>query len=231
MIDISAFINQFLLPQHCLLCGARGGALALCADCRADLPWHNAATACPRCGAPEPQGQPCGQCVQHPPHFDTTLAVFDFSFPVDALLRRYKYRGYLAVAGLAGALLAERVCTGTLPQCVIPMPLHPDRLRERGFNQALEIARIAARRLDLPLLPRAAERTRPTVPQTGLPRDKRQRNLRDAFVCHAGLESQHVALVDDVMTTGASLDALATAVRAAGAARVDCWVVARTDRR
>lgn len=179
---------------------------------------------------PEPNGQICGHCLQQAPHFDATLAVFDFRFPVDAVLRRYKYRGQITTAELLGTLLAERATGSVLPDVLIPMPLHRQRLRQRGFNQAVEIARVAARRLSLPLLPRAVLRLRATPPQAGLSLAERRRNLQGAFACQQDLGSRHVALVDDVMTSGSSLDALARTVRAAGATRVDCWVVARTLR-
>lgn len=152
----------------------------------------------------------------------------DYRFPVAAVLQRYKYSGFLAVAELMGGLLARRLQGLPRPDILIPMPLHPTRLQERGFNQAAEIARVVAGALDIPLESRACSRTRPTKPQTGLDLKERTRNMRGVFACRQNLTDKHVALLDDVMTTGASLDALARTVRDAGAARIDCWVVART---
>ena len=226
MIDIGSIFRQ-MLPQQCLLCGALAGQPALCAECYADLPWQPD-RCCPQCGLPEPGGEVCGACLKHPPAFDATVAVLSYRFPVDALLRRYKYHGLLPVADLLGGLLAQRAAGVSRPQMLIPMPLHPARLRERGFNQAVEIARGAAARLAIPLALQICRRTRSTPPQAGLKLRVRIKNLRGAFDCQADLSGKHVALVDDIMTSGASLDELARAARKAGAARVECWVIART---
>lgn len=227
MIDIGSFFKQ-LLPQQCLLCGATAGATALCAGCHADLPWQAAAQSCPRCCLPEPGGEVCGACLKHAPYFDATLSVLYYRFPADAMLRRYKYHGLLAVADLLGGLLAERAADIPHPEVLVPMPLYRQRLHERGFNQAAEIARIAAGKLGLALDLQACQRTRPTPPQAGLKLRERVKNMRGAFACDASLQGKHVALVDDIMTSGASLNELARTVKKAGAARVDCWVVART---
>lgn len=228
MIDIRSLFNQ-LLPQTCLLCGDRAGAVALCAPCRHDLPWQTGPS-CPVCALPTPGGEVCGACLKHPPAFDRTLAALQYHFPLDALLRRYKYAGLLAAADLLGSLLAAQVATDQRPDLLIPMPLHPQRMQERGFNQALEIARSVSRHLGIPLATQACARTRHTPPQAGLTLLARRKNLRGAFECVEDLSGKHIALLDDVMTTGASLDALAQCVKQAGADQVQCWVVARTLR-
>lgn len=225
-VDIRSGIKQ-LLPQRCLLCAGPSAAHAFCAPCSADLPWH-VASACPVCALPTPGGEVCGACLRHPPAFDVTVAALDYAYPVDAVLLRYKYDGLLAAAEPLAELLLTRLQQRPRPDAVIPMPLHPARLRERGYNQALEIARVVANRLGVPLAARACSRTRPTPPQAGLHQEARRRNLRGAFACHADLHGRHVALLDDVMTSGASFDALAGVVKAAGAAHVECWSVART---
>lgn len=216
-----------MLPQHCLLCGAESGQHPLCPGCLNDLPWHGSAQ-CPLCALPQPQGQPCGQCLQTRPAFDRTVAALDYRFPLDALLQACKYQGQLPIAQLLGQLLAERLACESMPDVLIPMPLHPTRLRERGFNQAVEIARPVAQRWGIPLELAGAIRIRPTAAQAGLSLKERHRNLRDAFTCTRSWEGCHVALLDDVMTTGATLGALAQAFRKAGADRITCWVVART---
>lgn len=139
-----------------------------------------------------------------------------------------KYGEQLALATAFAEKLVCRINTVTRPDCVIPMPLHPARLRERGFNQSQLIAERIAHRLGLELLPTACRRIRDTLPQSGLPWKARKKNMRGAFCCDADLTGRHVALVDDVLTTGASLAALAEAVRKQGAAEVSAWVVART---
>jgi len=167
-------------------------------------------------------------CLKHPPAFDHTLAALDFEFPVSAMLRRYKYSGFLAVAELMGHLLAEQVSTNRDIDLVIPMPLHTSRLQVRGFNQALEIARVVCRLNHIPLALQACSRTRATPPQAGLSLHERKKNLRGVFSCDQDLSGKRIALLDDVMTTGASLDALANCVKKAGASHVECWVAART---
>lgn len=200
----------------------------MCGGCHADLPWQDQAHACPRCGLPAPVGAVCGACLKHPPQFDATLAVLHYRFPADAMLRRYKYHGLLAVADLLGGLLAARAADIPRPDLLVPMPLYRQRLHERGFNQAAEIARVAAGKLGLALDLQACQRTRPTPPQAGLKLRERVKNMRGAFACNSSLQGKHVALVDDIMTSGASLNELARTVKDAGAARVECWVVART---
>jgi len=216
-----------LLPHDCLLCGAPSGNFSLCPACLADLPWHHVPQ-CPRCALPTTDGMLCGHCLREPPAFDRTLALFGYACPVDALIQALKYGHQLALTQTLAAPLAQRAATMPRPEVLIAMPLHPLRLSERGFNQALELAKIIARQLDIPLLPQGAERIRATAPQVGLPWKKRSVNLRGAFASTLDLTGKHVALVDDVMTTGASLHELALALRRQGAKEISAWVVART---
>ena len=172
----------------------------------------------------------CGACIKQPPRFDATLAAFTYAFPIDALLRTLKYQGQLAIAELAGEFLVQSIAGRSFPDLLVPMPLHPQRLKERGFNQATEIARIVSRRTGIPLASDVALRVRATEPQAGLPLAKRSKNMRGAFACRQDLSEKHIALVDDVMTSGASLNELAKTLKTAGAGRVECWVAARTLR-
>ena len=170
----------------------------------------------------------CGHCLRHPHTFDHTEAVYAYAFPLDALVRHCKYRGGLELTTLFAQALAERIRGRDTVDLIVPMPLHPERLGERGFNQAAEIARRLAGQLALPWLPSSCTRVRDTPPQAGLDLKSRRRNLRNAFRCDASLDGRRVALVDDVMTSGASLNELARTVKRAGAASVSAWVVART---
>lgn len=199
----------------------------MCAACLADLPWHGAPQ-CPRCATPTPLGQTCGACLKRPPAFDRTSAALAYAFPLDRLIPRLKYQGQLAVAPVLGAALARAVADAPLPDRLIAMPLHPARIRARGFNHATEIAREVAQRVGLPLDLDSCRRNRDTPPQQGLKHDARRRNVRGAFSCEGDVRGLHIALVDDVMTTGTSLDELAAALKRAGARAVDCWVAART---
>ena len=212
----------------CYLCrdASRG---VLCAPCRTELPYL-ARPRCPRCGLPTTGGALCGRCLAEPPAFEATIAVFAYAFPADILVQGLKFRSELALACLlADELYAEihAVGAGTV-DLIVPVPLHEFRLRERGYNQAMEIARGVASRLDIPLAALACERVRNTAAQLDLPRKQRRENVRGAFSCRQALDGKTVAVVDDVMTTGATLGEVAATLKKFGAARVVNWVVART---
>ena len=216
------------LPQRCLLCGARTGSELLCAACDVALPRLPAAR-CRVCALPVAGADVCGACLKAPPRYDLTLAVFTYAFPLDALVQALKYGGNLVVARLLGEALAEAVASEPA-EVIVPMPLSVARLRERGFNQALEIARHVGRATGIPVAPEACRRVLDTAAQATLPWKARAANIRGAFVCDANLRGRRVAIVDDVMTTGATLDELAKNVRRAGAREIRAWVVARALR-
>lgn len=216
-----------LLAQDCQLCSAPSGRNLLCDACLRSLPRITAA--CPRCAMPSPAAALCGQCLKAPPHFDATLAALRYAFPADRLVLGLKYGGRLPLANLLADLLADILSLRPgAPHLLIPMPLHRTRLAERGFNQALEIARRLASVSGCPVRTDGIVRTRDTGSQSELPADRRRANVRGAFACRHDLSGATVAIVDDVMTTGASLDELARVLKRAGAARVENWVAART---
>jgi ComF family protein len=198
---------------------------AWCDACDSGLPYFSKQH-CPVCALPSPGGAVCGQCLRKQPLFDRTVGVYAYAFPVDSLIQSLKFNEQLQLAASLADKLAQRI--DTLPDCIIAMPLHPARLRERGFNQSLELARRVARRLDVPLLPHACRRVRNTPRQSSLKWKERGKNVRKAFVCTQDMSGKHVAMVDDVMTSGASLNELALALRRAGANEVSAWIVART---
>ncbi|TCS73390.1 ComF family protein [Sulfuritortus calidifontis] len=197
----------------------------LCPGCLADLP-RLATPRCPVCALPTAMGEVCGGCLKHPPAFDVTCAVYRYAYPLDALLQHYKYGQGLHLAGFLAEQLAGQI--DSRPDLLIPMPLHPKRLAERGYNQAGEIAKRLARGLALPVSLSACIRSRNAPPQASLPLKDRRKNIRGAFACREDLSGKRIALVDDVMTTGASLNELAKTVKQAGAVEVQAWVVART---
>jgi len=178
------------------------------------------------CALPTFNGGVCGRCLKRAPQFDRTVAVFAYAFPLDKLVQALKFGEQLLLSEALADRLAQ--CIVHRPDRIVPMPLHAARLKERGFNQSLELARRIAHKLDVPLLPNACERVRDTPPQSALKWKERDRNVRRAFVCTQDFAGKHVALVDDVMTSGASLNELAQAVRRVGAKEISCWVVART---
>jgi ComF family protein len=219
-----------LLAQDCLLCGQASGGEILCPACDDDLP-RSSSPRCPRCALPTVRGEICGRCLAHPPYYDRTLAVFDYAFPLDKLIQAFKYGHRLPLAAYLGresARLALESGQDSSADLVVPLPLHPARLRERGFNQALELARPVAKALGLPLDFRVCARIRHTPAQAGLPWKQRKKNIRGAFRCTHDLPGRRILLVDDVMTTGASLDECARTLKRHGAAEVTLLVVART---
>ena len=226
-LNISTIIRHFLPEQSCLLCGSMSPDGLWCAACDASLPYLDAAH-CPVCALPTPTGEICGQCLADPPLFTGTTAVFGYSFPLDKLIQSMKYGEQLALASAFAKKLVQRIAIDDLPDLIIAMPLHPDKLRARGFNQSLLLARTVGRELNVELLADACQRLRDTPPQSALPWKEREKNVRNAFSCTIDLTGKRVALVDDVMTTGASLNALAKAVLKQGAIQVSAWTVART---
>ena len=216
--------GRWAWPQDCVLCLASARD-ALCAHCEAALPWIG--KACARCATPLPADGTCGACAVHPPAFDAALACFEYRFPLDRLVQRFKFAGDLATGRWLAASMARRLRGANADLVVVP-PLARSRLRERGFNQALELARPVARALGIPCASAALVRVRETQPQPGLHREERARNLRDAFRCEARVPGLHVAIVDDVLTTGATAQEIARVVKEAGAARVSVWALART---
>lgn len=226
-LNIGSKFRHFLPAQPCVLCGAMSHHGLWCAACEADLPYLDTGH-CPVCALPSAQGEVCGQCLKKPPPFSQTTAVFGYHYPINKLIQMMKYGEQLPLAHAFALQLARKIDLAERPDYVIAMPLHPTRLRERGFNQSLLIAQTVAHQHRLKLLPHACQRIRATEPQTSLPKDQRAKNMRGAFQCSVDLTGKHIALVDDVLTTGASLSALATAVQACGAAKIENWVVART---
>lgn len=216
-----------VLPQECLLCGGDAGATLLCAACGDSLPLLPQPL-CPVCALPTPGGGVCGNCLKSPPAYDATFAVWRYGFPVDKLIQALKYEHRLALAGF----FASRLLAGPHPggDLLLPLVLSAARLRERGFNQAVEIARPLAKALGLPLSLHDCARTRDTATQASLPWKARRRNVKNAFECSADFSGKSVVVIDDVMTTGATLDEFARSLKRHGAARVTNWVVARALR-
>lgn len=218
---------RLLWPSRCLCCEDPGlDGLDLCAACEAGLPVN--ASACRGCAVPLPETGLCGGCLTGRSSLAEVQAPFVYAAPLDRLLPRLKFAGDLAAGRLVSQLMAMHLRDVPRPQALVPLPLHRARLRRRGFDQALELARPLGRALDLPVLDGALVRQRATLEQSTLSAIGRRRNVRGAFAVYPNLPlPAHVALVDDVMTTGATLRAAAAALRKAGVARVDAWVAAR----
>jgi ComF family protein len=218
--------------SQCDVC-RQWGRGRVCADC-VDR-FAPAAPRCPRCALRLPTPAPsCGRCLNEPPVQERTVCVADYGFPWDRLIADFKFRGQpeLAIAFAALMAGAVRAAAQPLPALVLPVPLAPRRRAERGYDQAWELARRVARALALPARADLLRRPRDTAHQADLPRAQRLANLRHAFAVTASapavLAGRRVALVDDVLTTGATAREAARVLLAAGAAAVDVWVLART---
>jgi len=208
----------------CELCGAPAGRPGLCEGCHADMPWI--ASACRLCARPLRASGTCGRCLRHGAPWLRAIAPLAWSFPVDALISRFKYGGALHYGALLGRLLATH-CRDRRPDGIVPVPLHRSRLAERGFNQALELARPAASLLRVPILYDACSRRIATPPQAGLAARQRYRNLQGAFHASPCVQGRSLAIIDDVLTTGSTAKALTMQLLGAGAAAVEVWAVAR----
>lgn len=225
-------IQRWLWPENCLLCTARVSVgKDICPECERSLPrlqW-----ACPRCAAQDSVVDTleavCGECQKNPPAFAYARAPFHYAPPVDRLIRNLKYHGRLELSRILGKYLAAYLqnLNEPPPDVIVPVPLHTSRLRSRGYNQSLEIARTVSKHLALPLNWSDAERIRDTTPQTDLPRDKRRKNVRGAFKSSEAFSGQRIAILDDVMTSGQTVNALAESLLRSDAAEVRVWVVAR----
>lgn len=216
-----------LLPWRCVLCGAAGAGRDLCRACREALPRN--LPCCPRCALPlaHPGGH-CGACLRVAPPWRALVAPYRYAWPIDRLVARYKFAASLS----SGAVLADLLAAAAhaeLASCdaIVPVPLSRARLRARGFNQALELARPLVRAAARPLAPALLERARDTAAQSGLDAARRARNVRGAFRARSEAAGLRVALVDDVVTTGATAAACCDALLAAGAASVLMLAIAR----
>ena len=226
-MNIRASLEHILPAQPCLLCGALSHDGICCAACRAELPRLSSAH-CPTCALPTLAGETCGKCLRHPPHFDHTIAAFSYSFPISQLVKALKFREQLLLVNFLADELVTRIAV--TPDMIVAMPLHPTRMRSRGYNQSQLLAERIASRMKVMLGSDVCHRVRDTPPQSSLPLKERDKNMRQAFsVSHPEtIRGKHIAIVDDVMTSSASMEELAKILKKAGAVTVTACVVART---
>jgi ComF family protein len=229
MVNIWTFLAR-TAGSACPLCAAP--ADGICGHCLDTLPFNR--HACPRCALPLPPGAAshslCGECLRRPPPFDRAFAALRYEAPVDDLVGGFKYHRRLALGRALGEILAASLVDaggGEPPELLIPVPASPARLRERGFNQAAELARHLSARLGIPWSAGLLVRRGSALPQRGLGRAQRRRNARGSLALERDAP-RRVALVDDVITTGATAAEASRVLRAGGAALVEIWAVART---
>jgi len=242
---------NYCLPQACLLCGdsvSSNQELSLCNRCEADLPVLG--DTCQRCANPletrldrlegfleQPallQSRLCGQCLQKQPYFEHTISFFPYITPFDHFVHAAKFKGKLSTARLLGQLMTRQLqnCLqqlDDLPDALLPVPLHPTRQRERGYNQALEIALPISKQLKIPIFKELASRVIATEAQSSLALKHRKSNLQNAFVINNKVTDKHIAIIDDVMTSGTTVNALAKVLKKAGARRVSVWCFSRAE--
>ena len=228
LLRVRLELSRLFLPPRCLLCGSGSRTQSdLCSDCAAEMPRN--ICCCPSCAMPMAQiGVPCGNCQRQQPPWQTAWAPFRYAWPLNLLEARFKFSASLASGRVLADLWSAAPRPEILPDCIVPVPLHRARLRQRGYNQALELARPLARALGIPVRTGVLVRTASTNQQTQLDAVGRRRNVRGAFALDDGVGlPAHVAVLDDVMTTGATLAECARTLKRAGVERVDVWALAR----
>ena len=226
---------QWFFSKHCLLClSPTNNTHLLCSKCEDDLPANY--PSCILCAIPFPQTIAtsntliCGKCQKQPPHYTTSIIPNIYAPPIKELISQFKFQNNLFFA----PVLAKTFLNGlkkrqtNLPECIIPIPLHKQRLKERGFNQALELARIISKQLKVPVDFSLCQRTKATPFQSGLSAKQRKQNLKNAFKVSNKHNYKHVAIFDDVVTTGTTVNELAKQLKQSGVEIIEVWAIART---
>lgn len=219
-----------MLPWRCVVCSLESEGSAICRFCRRSLPWNS--HACQGCGLPLPKGNDprCGACLAKPEIYDAVVSPLLFDFPVNRLVHRFKFQSDFACGRVLADILAGHIQSRRIghPDLLMPVPMNRWRLLRRGMNPAYELANRLARVLGLPLAIHDLRRKRNTPAQSGLTASHRRKNLRGAFAwLGASLNGRHIALVDDVITTGSTVTECTRVLRRSGAGKVSAWSCAR----
>jgi ComF family protein len=220
----TTLLNKSLL-QSCFLCGTASQE-SLCIDCLADLPYQKIVCQC--CGRMLAVSGFCGDCQGRLPMYRRLQSVFTYDYPVNKLIQTAKYHSNLAILVLLGKLMAQHLCFSPRPDILIPVPLHINRLRYRGYNQSLELARCISKHIGIPLDYMSCVRVKNTPPQVNLSAKSRRMNVKGAFqVMGKCTQWEHIGIIDDVVTTGSTVEELTSVLLRSGAKRVDVWCCAR----
>jgi len=224
-------LNHVLYPPRCLICNGSGQkGQDLCGPCARSLPWLK--HACHQCALPLPDGSGdaliCGRCLKKTPFFDSSLSLFSFEKEIVTLIHQLKFHDKLAVSRLLGGLLADTAVRKLdKPDCLLPVPLYKKRLKQRGFNQSIEIARSLAKTWGIPIENDLVVRVRDTQSQTGLDAKQRRKNIKGVFEITGAMKCSHVAIIDDVVTTGSTVNELARILKRGGVKKVSVYSIAR----
>ena len=218
-----------VIPPRCLLCqDVVMKGQVFCCGCEAELPYNDAS--CARCAAAIPAGELCGDCLRSPPPFDIAFSPLRYHHPVDHLVQLLKYADNPAMGRMMGRYLGGElyaIRSTPWPDAIVPVALHRDRLRERGYNQALEISRSVSRMIGIPVDKSLVLRCKPTSPQVGRTKKDRQQNMLNAFKLKRPPRFDHYAIIDDVITSGATMRAIAGVLRAGGVEKIEIWSFTR----
>lgn len=217
-----------LTPIPCRLCGADCQNQVLCPNCIKDLP--ELKSVCPQCSLPTSASQRCGQCLSNPPEQNTSISIYQYKDPIDRLIADFKFNDKLYLSQFFAEKILTKLNHRPLPELLIPIPLHPQRLKQRGYNQSFELAKILSKSLSIPVSNSFLERIINTQPQSSMPFKQRKNNIKHAFKAADGLPFKHIALIDDVLTTGHTANAAAKTLKKAGATTIEVWTIARTIR-
>ena len=235
---------RILVPCNCVVCSFPvSGPVSLCDHCERELP--KLEHACLRCSIPlvaAADAGICGKCLLRPPLYDRCISLFHYTQPISGMIGEFKFHASFAAGRILGCLLAERFdtyyrtnCNGRFPDLLLPIPLHPRRLRRRGFDQCLLLAREIEKKSKIAVAAKLLRKTRDTQPQSALTARERKTNLGRSFALDSPIDAtiRHIALIEDVVTTGATIDAIANVLRqqetSPGKLRIDVWAIARAD--
>lgn len=210
----------------CLLCGISCDQSCLCTDCINELPALN--NNCPRCALPLSQSLICGGCLHHPPEQNSSFSLFEYKKPIDRLIADFKYHDKLFLSRFFAEQMVKKLKKRPLPKLLIPIPLHPRRLRQRGYNQSLELAKVLSKQLSIPVSSDPLIRIKDSLPQASLPYKERKSNIQHAFNVTTSQLPKHIALIDDVLTTGHTANVAVKVLRHTGVSIIEVWTIART---
>lgn len=217
-----------LMPIPCRLCGTMSQHHTICEVCLQNLPLLG--DACPRCALPINNAYLCGHCLLQPPEQDLSFCLFPYLEPIDRLIADLKYHDKVFLSQFFAQLMADKLHHRPAPDILIPIPLHPNRLRQRGYNQSFELAKVLSVLLDIPTSNNYLSRIIDTKSQAAIPLKARKKNIQHAFKCIKTNLPRHVAIIDDVLTTGHTANAAAKQLRQAGATSIEVWTIARAIR-